>query len=213
MEILVKSPGETWIIGCEESQEVCCAINQNTPHTAYSCDLEEGSRDPAHHIQGDIFKVLRKYNHLFDAGIFFPPCTHLAVSGAAHFAQKRRDGRQQAGVNFFMRLAWLDMPYVIENPVGIMSSKWRKPDQIIQPWQYGHKEKKATCLWVNKFPILTPTNIVGPPPSKKGKTPEQRRAIEREWEKVWSTSPGPERAKIRSKTYPGVARAMALQYM
>jgi site-specific DNA-cytosine methylase len=97
----------------------------------------------------------------WDLMIAFPPCTHLAVSGAKHFAKKRADGRQQQGVDFFMDIAAIDIPKkVIENPVGIMSTQWRKPDQIIQPWQHGDPFQKTTCLWVEGLPLLTPTDIV-----------------------------------------------------
>ena len=129
--------------------------------------------------------------------IAHPPCTHLAVSGARWFAEKRRDGRQQKAVAFFMDLA--NMPHIpricLENPVSIMSSEWRKPDQIIQPWQFGHGETKATCLWLKGLPKLEPTNIV-----------EGREA------RVHKMAPGPNRAKERSRTYEGVAKAMAEQW-
>ncbi len=126
----------------------------------------------------------------------FPPCTHLAVSGARYFEEKRRDGRQQTAVDFFMRLVEADCQKIaIENPVGIMSTRYRKPDQIIQPWQFGHGETKATCLWLKGLPPLKPTNIVD------GR--EHR---------IWRMSPSSERAKMRSKTYSGIAKAMAEQW-
>lgn len=125
----------------------------------------------------------------------FPPCTHLAVSGARHFEAKRKDGRQQAGIDFFMLFTQLDCKWMIENPIGIMSSRYRKPDQIIQPWMFGHGETKATCLWLNGLPPLEPTNIV-----------EGREA------RIWKMPPGPNRAKERSKTYSGIAEAMVNQW-
>lgn len=128
--------------------------------------------------------------------VAFPPCTDLAVSGARHFKAKQADGRQQRSVEFFLAFTRADCPRIaIENPIGIMSTKYRKPDQIIQPWQFGHGETKATCLWLKGLPLLQPTQVV------EGR--EQR---------VWRMPPSPERAKLRSKTYPGIARAMAEQW-
>jgi hypothetical protein len=132
----------------------------------------------------------------WDLIIAHPPCTDLAVSGARWFAEKQKDGQQQKSIVFFMQLALANCDRVaVENPISIMSSAWRKPDQIIQPWQHGHGETKATCLWLKGLPKLKPTNIV------EGR--EQR---------VWKMAPGPERTKERSRTYPGVARAMAEQW-
>lgn len=128
--------------------------------------------------------------------IAHPPCTHLCVSGARWFREKRADGRQQAAIDFVLMLATAPIPRIaIENPVGILSSVWRKPDCIIQPWQFGHGETKATCLWLQGLPILTPTSIVA------GR--EQR---------VWRLPPSPQRAQARSRTFPGIARAMAMQW-
>ncbi|WP_323992867.1 hypothetical protein [Nguyenibacter sp. L1] len=124
------------------------------------------------------------------------PCTHLSVSGARHFDGKRMDGRQQCAVSFFMSLARARIPLIaIENPVCVMSSLWRRPDQIIQPWQFGHGETKATCLWLQNLPPLTPTAIV-----------EGREA------RIHNLPPSPDRWKIRSETYPGIAEAMADQW-
>jgi len=131
--------------------------------------------------------------------IAFPPCTHLASSGARWFPEKRADGRQQEGIDFFMEFVRFHeqtgIPVAIENPVGIMSTHYRKPDQIIQPWQFGHPETKATCLWLHGLPKLKPTEIV------EGR--EQR---------IWKMPPSDERAKLRSLTYPGIAKAMAQQW-
>jgi hypothetical protein len=141
-----------------------------------------------------VLNVIKKER--FDLMIAHPPCTHLAVSGARHFAEKRADGRQQAAIDFFMALVRAPIKYkAIENPICIMSSMYRKPDQIIQPWQYGHGETKATCLAKDMSPLLTPTNIVN------GR--DQR---------IWKMSPGPNRAKLRSITYQGIASAMADQW-
>ena len=141
--------------------------------------------------------------------IAHPPCTHLAVSGARHFAKKREDGRQQQGIDFFMALARADIPrYAIENPIGIMSSIWRKPDQIIQPWEYGHSVTKSTCLWLKSLPALTPTNIVDKGTiwtAKSGKRMSQ-------WYYDSSCLPPKEREKMRNKTFQGIADAMAQQW-
>lgn len=180
------------LIACEESQEVTKAFRAQG-HEAYSCDILpcSGGR-PEWHIQGDVIPLLSKK---WDMVIAFPPCTDLASSGARWFAEKRSDGRQQKSIEFFMRFTRLDCPWAIENPVGIMSNIYRKPDQIIQPWEFGHGETKATCLWLHALPQLVPTNIVD------GR--EQR---------VWRMAPGPDRAKNRSKTFPGIAKAMAEQW-
>ena len=181
------------LVACEESQAVTKELRR-LGHDAYSCDLQacSGGHDEWH-IQVNALQLLKIK---WDMVLAFPPCTHLAVSGARYFAEKRRDGRQQAAIDFFMRFAECDCPRVaIENPVGIMSTVYRKPDQIIQPWQFGHGETKATCLWLRGLPQLRPTEIVD------GR--EQR---------IWRMPPGPERAKLRARTYPGIARAMAEQW-
>ena len=181
------------LVACEESQAVTKELRR-LGHEAYSCDLVECSGGhPEWHLQVDALELLKME---WDMILAFPPCTHLAVSGAKYFEEKRRDGRQQAAINFFLRFANADCPKIaIENPVGIMSTHYRKPDQIIQPWQFGHGETKKTCLWLKGLPPLEPTEIVS------GR--EQR---------VWRMPPGPDRAKLRSKTFPGVAKAMAEQW-
>jgi hypothetical protein len=159
---------------------------------AVSCDIE-ASEAPGPHIRGDVLEVL---DDGWDAMIAFPPCTHLASSGARWFPAKRADGRQAKAIAFFMALANCRIPKKgLENPIGIMSTEYRKPDQIIQPWQYGHGETKATCLWLQGLPVLTPTKIVS------GRHPA-----------VWLAAPSPERAAIRGKTYQGIADAMAAQW-
>lgn len=161
-------------------------------HEAMSCDLLP-TDVPGPHYEGDVRDVL---DYPWDLMIAHPPCTHLSVSGARHFEAKRMDGRQQSAVSFFMMLAKADIPMIaIENPVCIMSSMWRRPDQTIQPWQFGHGETKATCLWLKGLPLLRPTNIVD------GR--EQR---------IHRMAPGPDRWKERSKTFPGIAAAMADQW-
>lgn len=181
------------LVACEESQEVCKAFRAHG-HEAYSCDIQECSGGhPEWHLQVDVLEILKMR---WDLIIAHSPCTDLSVSGARWFAQKRADGRQQRSIDFFMKFTNLDCPRVaIENPVCIMSTVWRKPDQIIQPWQFGHGETKATCLWLKGLPTLKPTNIVS------GR--EQR---------VWKMPPSLERAKARSKTFPGIALAMAEQW-
>jgi len=157
-----------------------------------SCDLLP-TESPGPHYQGDVRDVI---DYPWDMAIFHPPCTHLSVSGARHFAAKRVDGRQQAAASFFMWLSKADIPRIaIENPVCIMSSLWRKPDVTIQPWQHGHGETKATCLWLKNLPPLTPSKIV------EGR--EQR---------IHLLPPSEDRWKIRSATYPGIAAAMAQQW-
>jgi len=181
------------LIACEESQAVTIEMRKIGVE-AFSCDLEPCSGShPEWHIQSDVLPLLKQY---WDMIIAFPPCTHLAVSGARWFKEKRKDGRQQRGIDFFMQFANAKCKRIaIENPVGIMSTVWRKPDQIIQPWQFGHGETKATCLWIKNLPLLKPTNIID------GRN-----------HSIWRMSPSKERAKIRSKTFPGIAKAMAEQW-
>lgn len=179
------------LVACEFSGVVRDAFLARG-HEAMSCDLLPTER-PGPHYEGDVFDVI---DYPWDLMIAFPPCTDLTVSGARWFADKRRTGRQQAGAAFFMRLAKSDIPMIaIENPVGVMSSLWRKPDQVIQPWQFGHGETKATCLWLKGLPPLKPTKIVE---GREGR--------------VWRMPPGPDRWKERSRTYEGIAEAMAEQW-
>lgn len=199
------------MVACEESQTVMMALKAQG-HIAYSCDLlpTSGPR-PDCHIQRDIKRVLYSTGE-WDAVIAFPPCTDLAVSGARHFAKKKEEGSQQKAIDFFMWfVAWHkseQKPLVIENPIGIMSQVYRPPSQIIQPWQFGHKASKATCLWVHGLPPLMPTSIVGPPKKYK----DMSRAELAEWTAIHRCPPGPDRARIRSKTYQGIADAMAQQW-
>ena len=168
------------LVACEESQAVTKELRR-LGHEAYSCDIQECSGGhPEWHLQVDALELLKMR---WDMILAFPPCTDLAVSGARWFPEKRADGRQQRSIEFFMRFAQADCEHIaIENPIGIMSSEYRKPDQIIQPWQFGHRETKATCLWLKGLPKLTPTNIVGGTGAKdmanatwprSGKTQEQ----------------------------------------
>ena len=179
------------LVACEYSGRVRDAF-ASLGHDAMSCDLLP-TEAPGKHYQGDVRDVL---DYPWDLMIAHPPCTDLSVSGARHFEAKRLDGRQQASASFFMMLAKADIPRIaIENPICIMSSLYRKPDQIIQPWEYGHGETKATCLWLKGLEPLTPTNIV-----------EGREA------RVHRMPPGPDRWKERSRTFEGVAQAMATQW-
>lgn len=179
------------LVACEYSGRVRDAFIKGG-HEAMSCDLLP-TEAPGPHYQGDVRDVL---SFPWDLMVAHPPCTHLSVSGARHFEAKRLDGRQQAAVSFFMTLAKADVPRIaIENPVCIMSSLWRKPDQTIQPWQFGHGETKATCLWLKGLPPLRPTEIV-----------EGRDA------RVHRMPPSDDRWKERSRTFEGVAAAMANQW-
>jgi hypothetical protein len=179
------------LVACEYSGVVRDAFLARG-HEAISCDLLPTDA-PGPHYQGDVRNIL---HYPFDLMIAHPPCTHLSVSGARHFEAKRMDGRQHEAVSFFLELARAPIPMIaIENPVCIMSSLWRKPDQTIQPWQFGHGETKATCLWLKGLPPLRPTNIV------EGR--EQR---------VHKMPPSAERWKLRSATYAGIAAAMADQW-
>ena len=189
------------LVACEESQAVTIELRK-LGHEAYSCDIEECSGGhPEWHLQEDVIPLLEKE---WDMIIAFPPCTDLAVSGAAWFEQKRKDGRQQASVEFFMKFANAKCEKIaIENPVGIMSTQWRKPDQIVQPYEYGHMEQKKTCFWLKGLPKLVETENVK---EQMLLLPKKKR------ERMHYMSPGPERAKLRSKTFPGIAKAMAMQW-
>jgi hypothetical protein len=179
------------LIACEFSGIVRDAFIRKG-HDAVSCDILP-TEAPGPHMQGDVLEVIKDY---WDAMIAFPPCTDIAVSGARWFKQKRSDGRQQKAIDFFMALANADIEKIsLENPVSIMSTVWRKPDQTIQPWMFGHGETKATCLWLKNLPPLTPTNIVSGRENRIHKMP-----------------PGKDRGKLRSLTYAGIAEAMADQW-
>lgn len=199
------------LCACEESQAVTKEFRALGVE-AYSCDILPCSGGhPEWHLQQDVVEILKQK---WDMIIAFPPCTHLAVSGAKHFAIKQADGRQQEGIDFFMLFVEADCPRIcIENPVGIMSSKYRKPDQIVQPYEYGDSFKKSTCLWLKGLPKLVPTNIVDSGEfvefvSKKGETKRQPKW----YYDALSLSPQ-ERSKVRSKTFPGIAKAMATQWV
>jgi len=179
------------LISCEYSGRVRDAFIRRG-HEAMSCDMLP-TESQGLHYQGDVFDII---NDGWDLMIAHPPCTHLAVSGARHFAAKRADGRQQEALEFVRRLLNAPIPSIaLENPISIISSVIRKPDQIIQPWQFGHGETKATCLWLKGLPLLMPTNIVD------GRD-----------DRIHRMPPGPNRWKERSRTYQGIADAMAAQW-
>lgn len=194
------------LVACEESQAVTIELRK-LGHEAYSCDIIPCSGGyPEWHLQQDVTPLLQEK---WDMIIAFPPCTHLAVSGAAWFEQKQKDGRQQQGIDFFMMFANADCQKIaIENPVGIMSSKWRKPDQIIQPYEYGEPFSKKTCLWLKGLPNLIPTKVVDP---GERVTFASGKSMPKWYADVWHL-PKEERAKLRSKTFPGIAKAMAEQW-
>lgn len=175
------------LIACE-----CSGIERTAfrmmGHDAYSCDLKLSEDNSPAHIQGDVLDVL---NMPWDMVIAHPPCTDLASSGARWFKYKN----QGPAIAFFMRFTELNCKWAIENPVGVMSSRYRKPDQIVQPWQFGHGEVKATCLWLHDLPILVPTNIVTGRVARCHLMP-----------------PSDHRSTDRSRAYPGIAAAMAEQW-
>ena len=198
---------ELILCACEESQAVTEQLRKRGG-VAFSCDLLPTSgKHPEWHIQADALEVAKMP---WDMVLAFPPCTHLAVSGAKWFEEKKRDGRQQMGIGFFLALTALDhVEHVaIENPVGIMSTRFRKPDQIIQPYQFGDPFEKRTCLWLKGLPKLIPQNEIVPPEKVFFKS---GRSLPKWYADSWKLSKE-ERAKLRSKTFPGIARAMADQW-
>ena len=212
------------LVACEESQAVTKELRKRG-HEAFSCDLYECSGGhPEWHIKGDVLEQLDKK---WDMIIAFPPCTHLAVSGARWFPEKRNDGRQKEAIQFFLEIAKADCPRIaIENPIGIMSGKYitehypelipelnkvglpRKAEQIIQPFHFGHEARKATCLWLKGLPLLKPTNVVG---EGEWITYKSGKRMQAWYAKQWGMSQE-ERSKLRSKTFLGVAKAMAQQW-
>lgn len=201
------------LVACEESQRVCIEFRKRG-HEAYSCDIEPCSGGhPEWHLQQDVVPLLKEK---WDMIIAFPPCTYLTVTGNKWFnverygdkAIKRHILREEA-INFFMAFANADCEKIaIENPIGCMSTRYRKPNQIIHPYMFGDAERKSTCLWLKGLPELIPTNIVKPNVIyyKNGKGSYSP------WHmNTMSLSPK-ERAKARSKTFPGIAKAMAEQW-
>jgi site-specific DNA-cytosine methylase len=179
------------LIACEFSGTVRDAFAKRG-HDAWSCDLLP-SETPGNHIRADVATWIRPTSE-WDLMIAHPPCTHLCVSGARWFKNKVEE--QRAALDFFRRL--LESPIAriaVENPIGICSTRIGKPNQIIQPWQFGHGETKATCLWLKNLPLLTPTKIVR---GREGR--------------IWKMPPGPNRWRERSRTFQGIADAMADQW-
>lgn len=213
-------------------------------HDAWSCDLLPSDKSGPH-VRGNVLNVI---SDGWDLMVAHPPCTHLAVSGARYFAVKSADGRQQAALDFVRALLDAPVPRIaLENPVSIISSRIRKPDQIIQPWQFGHPESKTTCLWLKGLPLLVPTNVLTPEWTKnpdgsdfkdaKGKRyspthyysgrgqdagyptlfPDARTEQRARWANQTASGqnklpPSPDRWKLRSRTYQGIADAMAEQW-
>jgi len=193
------------LVACEESQAVCIEFRK-LGFNAFSNDIQECSGGhPEWHLQMDVFEAIKlKEWHCM---IAFPPCTYLTISANKWYknqpkrksgtlvGEERRNARIEA-IKFFMYLYNCGIPKIaIENPIGVMSSEFRKPDQVLQPWMFGHGETKATCLWLKNLQKLEPTKIV-----------------EGREQKIWKLPPSKDRAKLRSKTFPGIARALAQQY-
>lgn len=191
------------LIGCEFSGIVRDAFSRRG-HNAWSCDLRPSMR-PGQHHQCDLLGLLAHTR--WDLLIVHPPCTHLAVSGARHFPAKRADGRQQAALNFVAQLFEYGKRargFVLENPVSIISTMFRKADQTIQPWQFGHAERKATCLWFDGYvqPLRPTTDL----------RIEMMAKPARERDRIHHMPPGPMREMLRSQSYQGIAEAMAQQW-
>lgn len=212
------------LIACEESQQVCRAFRQKN-HEAYSCDLQVCSGGhPEWHIQGDVLLILNGHCLFFtmdgvshfvekewDMIIAFPPCTDLACSGARHFAKKIQDGRQQKSIEFFMKFVNARCEkIVIENPVGIMSTLYRKPDQIVDPWYFGDGYSKRTCLWyIGDIPYLVPTVLEKPEIEYHTWIVNGKLKRQSMWYYKTRLLPASEKGKVASKTPTGLALAMA----
>lgn len=224
------------LVACEESQAVTKELRARG-HEAFSCDIQESSGGfPEWHIMGDVLPLLNgdcifhtedgsihEIFYRWDMIIAFPPCTHLAVSGAGHFEKKRKDGRQKEAIDFFYKFVNADCDRIaIENPIGIISGNYvkeffgidpLKPAQIIQPWQFGDNVGKSTCLWLKGLPLLMPEVTERPPVeyhewiSKDGKKKRQEK-----WFYETRCLPHKDRGLVASKTFPGIARAMAEQW-
>lgn len=191
------------LVGCEESARVRDALRRRG-HDAYSCDIQASRGDSAWHITGDVFRAIKERGP-WDGAIFFPPCTYVTV--AANRWIREQPGRvvlQREALEFMRDLLESPIPCIaLENPIGVFSSYWRRPDQIVQPWMFGHRETKATCFWLKNLPKLVPTEVVGPP-----RTPAEKKAFA----VVHRMPPGPFRSRDRSETRAGVAEAMAEQW-
>jgi hypothetical protein len=225
------------LVGCEESQAVCIELRK-LGHEAYSCDLQECSGGHSEwHLQMDIFEAIKLKE--WDAAIFFPTCTYLTVSANKWYkdqpprksgtlvGEERRNARIEA-IKFFMNLYNCGIPKIaIENPIGVMSSEFRKPDQVLQPWMFGHGETKATCLWLKDLPLLQDTewaeftnyrckcgNIFEAELGKYGCCDCAAKPLWQNQTKSGQNKlpPSKDRHILRAKTYPGIAKAMAMQW-
>jgi site-specific DNA-cytosine methylase len=180
------------LVACEFSGTVRDAYRRKG-HDAWSCDLLPCDADPTYHYQQDVFEIIDKG---WDIMIAHPPCTHLASSGARWFKNKQKE--QAEAIDFFMKLMNANIPKIaVENPVGIMSTKFRKPDCIVNPWQFGDPYQKTTCFWLKNLPPLVPTKIM----------PKDQRE-----QACWKLPPSKDRWKLRSITYPGIAEAISTQW-
>lgn len=204
------------LVACEESQIVCLAFRERG-HEAYSCDLQECSGGhPEWHIKADVRSQLSEY---YDLVIFHPVCKFISNSGVRWLhTEKGRWGKLAQGISFFnLRHCFNSKKIATENPIphkyAVTGLDWNENrigtgieiyDQLVQPWEFGHKKMKATCFWLKGLPPLIPTDIVGPPPKDKKERYK--------WQDVWTASPGPDRERLRSKTYSGIAKAMAEQW-
>jgi hypothetical protein len=207
------------LLACEESQAVCKEFRK-LGHEAFSCDILPTSGDnPEWHIQEDLMKIMNSGE--WDLMIAFPPCTHLAVSGAKHFKQKQEDGRQREAIDFFMKVARAPIEFIaIENPIGIMSNIYRKPDQIIHPYFFGDPYSKKTCLWLKNLEPLKHYKVgdqleIGSPfaeithvdPGEYVTFSSGKRMP-----KWYNDASGKNAGHLRSKTFPGFAKAIADQF-
>jgi site-specific DNA-cytosine methylase len=207
------------LVACEESQAVCKEFRK-LGHEAFSCDILPCSGDnPEWHIQGDVLEAIDSQK--WDLMIAFPPCTHLAVSGARHFEQKRKDGRQQKAIEFFMRMINAPIKYIaVENPVGIMSTQYRKPDQCIHPYYFGDEYSKKTCLWLKNLEPLKHYSagdqlVIGdeaPKVTHVGKGEFVTFSSGKRMAKWYNEAGGKNGGHLRSKTFPGIAKAIAEQF-
>jgi len=206
------------LLACEESQAVCKEFRR-LGHEAYSADILPCSGGhPKWHIKGDVLSIL---NDGWDMMIAFPPCTHIAVSGAAWFEEKRKDGRQQEGIDFFMEMVNAQIEKIaIENPIGIMSNLYRKPDQVIHPYYFGDPYSKSTCLWLKNMPQLFHADVKDLFNDKithvdKGEfieyTDKKTGKVKR-MAKWYNDARSGDHGHKRSKTFPGIAKAMAEQW-
>jgi hypothetical protein len=210
------------LIACEESDEVRSRF-EKLGFDAWSCDLQENRNPKAKHYKGDVFDIIKEG---WDAMVAFPPCTHLACSGAAWFEQKKKDGRQKQGIDFFLNIVNAPIKHIaVENPLGIMSKLYKQPTQKIQPYFFGDQAQKTTCLWLKNLPplyhnaapnlfddIITHVNKGEFFEWIDGKTGKKKKQPLWYYNAALTNHKNGTRAKIRSKTFPGIAEAMANQW-